>query len=223
MDTKKYNCNNPKCEFYVPMGRVGSLVIQAPVVLTRLKISIPITSNIDLPDSYNNINTLSNKVFLSKPNIDCNGTLSIEGYIEKKIEYMESCQLSTKIPFGTEVPVNYSILPEFKDCNNESKTYYKKSPYKISFSIDSIDIESDSYKIVECSYENSMTVSIKLTLTQNQYVFIPEPEGDVLLYKSNAVQSDNANDDCYYIVGYDKCSGLIANKKSSKCHPNNKD
>lgn len=223
MDKKKCNCNNAKCEFYVPMGRVGSLVIQAPVILSCLKISIPITSNIDLPDSYENIKTISNKIFLSKPNIDCNNKLFIDGYIEKKIEYMKSCQLSTNIPFDAEVPINYSIVPAFKDCINENKNYYKKSPSQISFSVDSIDIECDSYKVVECSYENSMTLSIKLTLTQNQYVFIPEPEGDVLLYKSNAVQSDTTHDVCYYIVGYDKRSGLIANKKSLECQTNNKD
>ena len=181
MNNKKKNCSDTKYEFYVPMGRVGSLVIQAPVVLSRLKASIPITSNIDISNSYNDINTLSNKVFLSKPTISNNSILSIEGYVEKEIQYSKTCDLNTKIPFNTRIPFKFSVLPEIKNSNNSNSNFYTRSPAQISFSIDSIDIDSDSYNIVNCFYENSMVISIKLTLTQNQYVFIPEPEGNVLL------------------------------------------
>lgn len=213
MDKKKNNCNNTQAEFYIPMGRVGSLVIQAPVVLSIVKVSIPISSNIDISNSYDDVNTLSNKVFLSKPTLN-NSTLSIEGYVEKKIEYMKNCNLNTNIHFDAAVPINFSILPETKNSTNTSNNYYRKPYPKISFSIDSIDIESDLYQIVNCTYENSMVISIKLTLAQNQYVFIPEPEGDVLLQNSNAVQSNDSQDDFYYTVGYDRSSGLIANKIS---------
>lgn len=215
MDKKKNNIdntNNTNSEFYVPMGRVGSLVIQAPVVLSHLKTSIPITANIDLPNSYNNINTLSNKVFLSKPTLNSNFILSIDGYVEKDIEYEKNCNLSTTIPFKTRVPINFSILPENRSSNNENNNYYKKPPSKISFSIDSIDIEYDSYTTANSYYENSMTISIELTLMQNQYVFIPEPEGDVLLQRSNVIQSTNSQENFYYTVGYDRNLGLIANK-----------
>ncbi|HCW54715.1 MAG TPA: hypothetical protein DG753_13495 [Clostridium sp.] len=223
MNKKKNNCNNTQAEFYVPMGRVGSLVIQVPVVLSIVKVSIPISSNIDISDSYDDVSTLSNKVFLSKPTLSNNSNLSIEGYVEKKIEYMTNCNLNTNIPFAATIPVNFSILPETKNSTSTSNNYYKRPSPKISFSIDSIDIESDSYEIVNCTYENSMVISIKLTLVQNQYVFIPEPEGDVLLQKqnSNAIQSNDSQDNFYYTVGYDRNSGLIANKIPINNNSNN--
>ncbi|NME81819.1 hypothetical protein [Clostridium sp. SM-530-WT-3G] len=221
MNRKKNNCNNTQAEFYVPMGRVGSLVIQAPVVLSIVKVSIPISSNIDISDSCNDVSTLSNKVFLSKPVLSNNSNLSIEGYVEKEIEYMTNCNLNTNIPFTATVPINFSILPETKNSTNTSNNYYKKPYPKISFSIDSIDIESDSYKMINCAYENSMVISIKLTLAQNQYVFIPEPEGDVLLQNSNAIQSNDSQENFYYTVGYDRNSGLIANRITVKNNNNN--
>ncbi|MDO5517470.1 MAG: hypothetical protein Q4F66_07930 [Clostridium sp.] len=228
MDNNKCNIKNPKCEFYIPMGRVGSLVIQAPVVLSRLKISIPITSNIDLTDSYENIDTLSNKVFISKPKLKRKNKLSLNGYIEKKIDHKGSCIVTTTIPIYADVPIDFSLIPSYKPSDNECENYYyKKSPSPISFSVDSIEIEEDSYKLVDHSYVNNMIVSIKFTLTQMQYVFIPEPEGDVLLTKSEPLQSQSSTDDFYYTVGYNDCTGLIANKtcleSSSKISENKKD
>ena len=111
MDNNKCNIKNPKCEFYIPMGRVGSLVIQAPVVLSRLKISMPITSNLDLSDSYKNIDTFSNKVFISKPKLKHKNTLSLNGYIEKKVDYMGNCILTTNIPIYADVPIDFSLIP----------------------------------------------------------------------------------------------------------------
>lgn len=217
MDNNKCDIKNPKCEFYIPMGRVGSLVIQAPVVLSRLKISIPITSNIDLTDSYKNIGTFSNKVFISKPKLKHKNILYLNGYIEKKIDYMGNCIQTTNIPLCADVPIDFSLLPSYKSSDKDCENYYyKKSPSHISFSVDSIEIEDDSYKLIDCSYVNNMVVSVKFTLTQMQYVFIPEPEGDVILTKSEPLQSSSSNDDFYYTVGYNNCTGLVANKISIK-------
>lgn len=212
MDNNNCSCQNPKYEFYIPMGRVGSLVIKAPVVLSYLKISIPLSSNIDLSDSYSSLNTLSNKIFLSKPKLK-NGNLYLNGYVEKKIESEGYCIQTTNIPIHSDIPIDFSLLPSYKSpeekCDNY---YYKKSPSPVSFSIESIEIDEDSYNIIDSSYFNNMTISIKIILTQMQYVFVPEPEGDVLLTKSEPLQSQSSNDNFYYTVGYSNCTGLIANK-----------
>lgn len=213
MDNNKCNLQNPKCEFYIPMGRVGSLVIQAPVVLSSLKISIPLSANIDLSDSYNDISTLSNKIFLSKPKLKNRNKLYLNGYVEKKIESKGFCIQTLNIPIHVDIPIDFSLLPSYKSPEKECDNYYyKKSPAPVSFSIESIEIDEDSYSIIDCSYVNNMTISIKITLTQIQYVFIPEPEGDVLLSKSEPLQSQSTNDNFYYTVGFSNCTGLIANK-----------
>lgn len=77
-----------------------------------------------------------------------------------------------------------------------------------------IELIQDNIQYTDSGYVNKLILSLQFSLTQLQYVFIPEPEGDVQLLKPNSntpIQTKKTND-FYYSIGFDNSIGLIANR-----------
>lgn len=218
---KNDKCNNNKCdavscEYYVPMGKVGGLVIQAPVILSNLKVTIPLSETIDLNQPDLNFKTLKNKVFLMHPKLTKENKLFLKGYIDKLLIYSENLKFNLKISFKELIPIDFNQFPIYKKYDNEYCYIKKNEP--ISFNIDFIKIYDDVVEYKTTKYVSSLKLIIQLSLIQIQNVFIPEPEGDVKLLPSNlqpVVQSNLSNIDFYYTLGYNPDIGLIANKTIS--------
>ena len=108
------NLNELKCEYYIPMGKPGSIVIKAPVVLSTLKISIPINKRINLNSKSSRIEIISNKISIKKPKFNKDNRLVINGYIHKYIKYFNNNSnknigrnLEVKIPINSEILINF--------------------------------------------------------------------------------------------------------------------
>ncbi|SFC51950.1 hypothetical protein [Clostridium uliginosum] len=209
-----------KCEYYVPMGKPGAFIIKVPIVLSNLKISIPIKKKIDLNKNCRGIKTNHNKVYLKNSKLNSNGKLLVNGYIHKSLKYsiynldkITEQSMNVDIPVAANVTINFDQIPICKTPNSEACFYEKSTP--IHCSLDCIEILKDSVCNSSSHYYIEMIISLKLTLTQVQNVFIPEPEGNFMLLSDNSkvLSLDNINEDnSYCVVGYDPKKGLIANK-----------
>lgn len=223
MNEKNTVSNNISCEYYVPLGKAGSLVIQAPVVLSRLKIDIPLSTKINLPKSCVNLKTKQNKVFIKKPRLSPENKLILTGHIEKSLLYASSDLDNTinmennktfnlYIPIEEHISINFDQIP----VRNEKQTqyYYEKGDEPINYNMESIQLINDDIEFTDLGYVSELKLSLQFSLTQLQYVFIPEPEGDVILLQphSNKPLQNPNNDNFYYSIGFDHSTGLVANK-----------
>ena len=223
MNEKNTISNNISCEYYVPLGKAGSLVIQAPVVLSRLKITLPFSTKINLSTTSLNVKTKQNKVFIKKPRLSSENKLILTGHIEKFLLYTyndsenNSESKNTKIfnlyiPIEEQTTINFDQLPVNYEKNTEY--YYEQGSEPINYNMESIQIVKDEIEYTDSGYINELTLCLQFSLTQLQYVFIPEPEGDVILLQphSNKPVQNPSNDNFYYSIGYEHSTGLVANK-----------
>lgn len=223
MNEKDTVSNNISCEYYVPLGKAGSLVIQAPVVLSRLKITIPLLTKINLSKFCLNLKTKQNKVFIKKPRLSSENKLILTGHIEKLLFYTSSDSDNTEniknnktfnlyIPIENYISINFDQIPVRSE--KSTQYYYEKGDEPISYNMESIQIINDNIEYTDSGYVSELTLCLQFSLTQLQYVFIPEPEGDVILLQphSNKPLQNPNNDNFYYSIGYDHSIGLIANK-----------
>lgn len=223
MNEKNTVSNNISCEYYVPLGKAGSLVIQAPVVLSRLKITLPLSTKINLSKTALNVKTKQNKVFIKKPRLSSENKLILTGHIEKLLFYTHNKAENTSdlkdtktfnlyIPIDEQITVNFDQLPVHFEKNTEY--YYEQGSEPINYNMESIQIINDEIEYTDSGYINELTLCLQFSLTQLQYVFIPEPEGDVILLQphSNKPVQNPSNDNFYYSIGYEHSTGLIANK-----------
>lgn len=118
MNEKNTVSNNISCEYYVPLGKAGSLVIQAPVVLSRIKITIPLSSKINLSKSCMKLKTKQNKVFIKKPRLSDENKLILTGHIEKFIFYTDTdsndiLNINNSKLFNLYIPIEEYITMNF--------------------------------------------------------------------------------------------------------------
>lgn len=212
------NSNKVNCEYYVSMGKPGSLIIKAPVVLSNLKISIPITTELNFHARYINISENTNKISLSTLEITGNNELIIKGFIYKSLKYsINKIDINSTKNFNLDIPIEEKININFEQIpinnNIDFKLYYQKNSQPIYCDLDYIQILQDIVTKKNNTYINEIIISLHLSLTQVQNVFIPEPEGNVLILKENSngfildkIDTNKPN----YVIGLNPQKGLIA-------------
>lgn len=210
--------NEVKCEYYVPMGKPGVVVIKVPVVLSILKISIPINNKFRLDTYCSRMEIVSNKISINKPKINKDNKLLIKGNVHKYIKYFNdnlNNNLEIDIPINSEIIINFNQIPIYNQ--ESSKGIFCEKSHTINCNINSIELITDCISELESIYCNEIVIDMTITLTQIQDVFIPEPEGKFILNSTNIKVAEDY-EYCYesnsrnYLVGYDNNKGLIANK-----------
>lgn len=212
------NSNKTNCEYYVSMGKPGSLIIKAPVVLSNLKISIPITTELNFEESYINISENTNKISLSTIEITGNNELIIKGSIYKTLKYSINKITPNSIKsFNLDIPIEEKIAIDFDQIpinnNIDFKLYYQKNSQPIYCDLDYIQVLQDIVTKKNNSYINEIIISLHLSLTQVQNVFIPEPEGNVLILNENSngfILNKVDTNKTSYMIGFNPEKGLIA-------------
>lgn len=212
------NSNKVNCEYYVSMGKPGSLIIKAPVVLSNLKISIPITTELNFKESYINISENTNKISLSTLEITGNNELIIRGSISKVLKYsINKINLNSSKSFNLDIPIAEKININFDQIpinnNIDFKLYYQKNSQPIYCDLDYIQVLQDIITKKDNNYINEIIVSLHLSLTQVQNVFIPEPDGNVLILNENSngfILGNVDTDEPSYMIGFNPKKGLIA-------------
>ncbi len=82
------NCDDINYDYYVPMGKPGSLVAKIPIILTYFEFSFPLYFKLD-PNNYINLNDNtrnSNRVIIDTISLNKNKQLIIHGIFIKKIK-----------------------------------------------------------------------------------------------------------------------------------------
>lgn len=212
------NSNKINCEYYVSMGKPGSLIIKAPVVLSNLKISIPITTELNFKESYINISENTNKISLSTLEITGNNELIIRGSISKVLKYsINKLNLNSSKSFNLDIPIAEKININFDQIpinnNIDFKLYYQKNSQPIYCDLDYIQVLQDIITKKDNNYINEIIISLHLSLTQVQNVFIPEPDGNVLILNENSngfILGKVDTDEPSYMIGFNPKKGLIA-------------
>lgn len=214
--------NGVKCDYYVPMGKPGSIVIKAPVVLSTLKISIPINKKINLNSKCSRIEIMSNKISIKKPKFNRDNKLVINGCIHKYIKYFNNSfnkdigrNLEIKTPINSKILISFDQIPIYNPVSDKNIFYEESKAIKCSF--ECVKLISDCILQSGDNYFNDSLLELTVTLTQIQNVFVPEPDGDFILISNNlkSKQFKNnsfENNDSNYLVGYDSSRGLIANR-----------
>ncbi|MGG7079489.1 hypothetical protein [Clostridium sardiniense] len=212
------NSNKINCEYYVSMGKPGSLIIKAPVVLSNLKISIPITTELNFNESYINISENTNKISLSTLEITGNNELIIRGSISKVLKYsINKLNLNSSKSFNLDIPIAEKININFDQIpinnNIDFKLYYQKNSQPIYCDLDYIQVLQDIITKKDNNYMNEIIISLHLSLTQVQNVFIPEPDGNVLILNENSngfILGKVDTNEPSYMIGFNPKKGLIA-------------
>ena len=207
------------CEYFVTLGKPGSLVIKAPVVLGTITIKISKATNIPFDPSYIDVLENINKLSLNPLDLDGDSTLLISGLINKTLKYttitnsIKSLTLNIPINECLEIKLNHSPILDTIDF----KFYYHKKPNPISCELNYIKIEKDIIKKEKNGFFNEFSILLNVSLTQIQDVFIPEPEGEfIVLDKDSNKFKINSPSSPEYIVGYNPEKGLIAENLTDK-------
>lgn len=207
------------CEYFVTLGKPGSLVIKAPVVLGTITIKLSKTTNIPFDPSYIDVLENINKLSLNPLDFDGDSTLLISGLINKTLKYttitnsIKSLTLNIPINECLEIKLNHSPILDTIDF----KFYYHKKPNPISCELNHIKIEKDVIKKEKNGFFNEFSILLNVSLTQIQDVFIPEPEGEfIVLDKDSNKFKINSPSSPEYIVGYNPEKGLIAENLTDK-------
>ena len=207
------------CEYFVTLGKPGSLVIKAPVVLGTITIKISKATNIPFDPSYIDVLENINKLSLNPLDLDGDSTLLISGLINKTLKYttitnsIKSLTLNIPINECLEIKLNHSPILDTIDF----KFYYHKKPNPISCELNYIKIEKDIIKKEKNGFFNEFSILLNVSLTQIQDVFIPEPEGEfIVLDKGSNKFKINSPSSPEYIVGYNPEKGLIAENLTDK-------
>lgn len=207
------------CEYFVTLGKPGSLVIKAPVVLGTINIKLSKATNIPFDPSYIDVLENINKLSLNPLEFDGDSTLLISGLINKTLKYttitnsIKSLTLNIPINECLEIKLNHSPILD----NIDFKFYYHKKPNPISCELNHIKIEKDVIKKEKNGFFNEFSILLNISLTQIQDVFIPEPEGEfIVLDKGSNKFKINSPSSPEYIVGYNPEKGLIAENLTDK-------
>ena len=207
------------CEYFVTLGKPGSLVIKAPVVLGTITIKLSKTTNIPFDPSYIGVLENINKLSLNPLDFDGDSTLLISGLINKTLKYttitnsIKSLTLNIPINECLEIKLNHSPILDTIDF----KFYYHKKPNPISCELNHIKIEKDVIKKEKNGFFNEFSILLNVSLTQIQDVFIPEPEGEFIVLDKNSNKFKiNSPSSPEYIVGYNPEKGLIAENLTDK-------
>ncbi|MGG7176892.1 hypothetical protein ACQPU1_04815 [Clostridium paraputrificum] len=216
----KVHHSKSKDTYYTHMGKAGPLVIKAPVVLSDLKILIPISTILSLDKDYISATSDYNKVIISKLELKNEKELLISGFLLKLLEcsILENNRLCKynrvfKIPIDKKICIEFNQQPNLScKCCNTLQTFDSEP---INCHLDSIELLKDSSEYSCYEYLSEMIISVRLSLSQVQNVFIPEPEGNVYLQSKgskNFILAEDYNKDFYYLVGENPKKGLIAEK-----------
>ncbi|WP_419747758.1 hypothetical protein ACNULB_08845 [Clostridium perfringens] len=215
------NLNKINCEYYAPMGKPGSLVIKAPVILSKLKISIPIYTKINLKENYINVIDKNNKILLDTLKIRGENELVIKGNISKTLKYFSNKYsinslktFNMNIPIKEKVNINFNQAPINSNIN--LKLYYQKSSQPIYCELECIKIAKDIITKINNTYVNKFGIYLYLSLIQVQDVFISEPEGNAFILRENSkyfVLDESDFEKENYLIGFNPQKGLIAKKQ----------
>ncbi len=218
------NCNDINYDYYVPMGKPGSLVAKIPIILTYFEFSFPLYFKLD-PNNYINLNDNSrnsNRVLINTISLNKNKQLIIHGIFIKKIKYSDiydskpsiKCNI-IKIPINKVLNIKFLHEPNLSiDKTNISN---KLNINPIKYTIKHVKVSDSSYSTTSDNSVNAITLSIKLYLSQVQNVFIQEPAGNFVLLNKNSPNfkySEPSSSDLY-VVGFNKEKGLIADYMSN--------
>lgn len=215
------NKSTATCEYFVTLGKPGSLVIKAPVVLGTISVKLSKITNIPFDSAYIDILENINKISLNPLNLNGDSYLIINGLISKTLRYttdsiansIKSLTLNIPINECLEIKLNHSPILDTIDF----KFYYHKKPNPISCELNYIKIEKDIIKKEKNGFFNEFSILLNVSLTQIQDVFIPEPEGEfIVLDKDSNKFKINSPSSPEYIVGYNPEKGLIAENLTDK-------
>ncbi|WP_252229870.1 MULTISPECIES: hypothetical protein [unclassified Clostridium] len=218
------NCNDINYDYYVPMGKPGSLVAKIPIILTYFEFSFPLYFKLD-SNNYINLNDNSrnsNRVLINTISLNKNKQLIIHGIFIKKIKYSDVYDTKPSIKCNTiKIPINKVLNIKFLHEPNLSidKTNIsnKLNINPIKYTIEHIKVSDSSYSTTTDNSVNAITLSIKIYLSQVQNVFIQEPAGNFVLLNKNSPNfkySEPSSSDLY-VVGFNKEKGLIADYMSN--------
>lgn len=239
MTNEKENCyedsknlNKNKTTFLTPMGSCESVVGMLPVVLSDFETNIYCEFSYKTPIS--SVQTQKNKIHIKNCKLlNKNSNLLIEGIITKEITATfvpcypcKNKKLILTIPFKTIVDIEYYVSPakdaEFKSlsCNEScdskvffspaSKLYSSHNYTKISECTNSVKCKNAKNQIEE--YVTKITLSLGISIFQEQRIFLLEPDGESLVIAEslplcNYLESTNISG---FEVGIDKEKGLIS-------------
>lgn len=165
------NCNDINYDYYVPMGKPGSLVAKIPIILTYFEFSFPLYFKLD-PNNYINLNDNSrnsNRVLINTISLNKNKQLIIHGIFIKKIKYSDVYDSKPSIKCNTiKIPINKVLNIKFLHEPNLSidKTNIsnKLNINPIKYTIDHVKVSDSSYSTATDNSMNAITLSIKLYL-----------------------------------------------------------
>ncbi|MDR5586374.1 MULTISPECIES: hypothetical protein [Clostridium] len=213
------NCDYINYDYYVPMGKPGSLIAKIPIVLTYFEFSFPLYFKLE-PNNYINLNDNSrnsNRVIIDKISLNKNKQLIINGIFIKKIKCSDMCDAEssnkcTTIKISINKVLNIKFLHKPNLSTNKTNIFNKHNINPIKYTIEHVKISDSSYSSQNNNSINKIILSIKLYLSQVQSVFIPEPDGNFVLLNKNSPSFKCTNPNCsdLYVVGFNKDKGLIA-------------
>lgn len=209
------------CDYFVTMGKPGSLVIKAPVVIGNITVTLSKTTNIPFDSSYIDIIENINKLSLKPLDLSGNSDLLISGLISKTLQYTVNNHMNSTKTLTLNIPLSECLQIKFNQApildTIDFKYYYHKKPDSISCELNYIKIEKDIIKRDNSGFINELVILINISLTQIQDVFIPEPEGEfIVLDKNSNSFKINPQPKTEYVVGYNPDKGLIAENKTKK-------
>ncbi|WP_252241921.1 hypothetical protein [Clostridium sp. ZBS18] len=218
------NCNDINYDYYVPMGKPGSLVAKIPIILTYFEFSFPLYFKLE-PNNYINLNDNSrnsNRVLINTLSLNKNKQLIIHGIFIKKIKYSDIYDSKPSIKCNTiKIPIhkvlNIKFLHEPNLSIDKTNISNKLNINPIKYTIKHVNVSDSSYSTTSDNSVNAITLSIKLYLSQVQNVFIQEPAGNFVLLNKNSPNfkySEPISSDLY-VVGFNKEKGLIADYMSN--------
>ncbi|WP_315080732.1 hypothetical protein [uncultured Clostridium sp.] len=218
------NYNDINYDYYVPMGKPGSLVAKIPIILTYFEFSFPLFFKLK-SNNYINLNDNSrdsNRVIIDNILLNKNKQLIIHGVFIKKIEYSDmrdakssiKCT-SIKIPINKVLNINFLHNPNLSTDKTNILNKHKIQPIK--YTIEHVKVSDSSYSALTDDSVNAIILSIKIYLSQVQNVFIPEPDGNFALLNKNSPHFKYSGSNCkdLYVVGFNKDRGLIADYMSN--------
>ncbi len=206
--------NEAKCQYCIPMGKPGAVIIKAPVVLSIINVSIPINKKFRIDNFCSKMEIVSNKISIKTLEINKDNKLFINGNMHKSIRCFRdkiNSKLEMDIPINSEILINFDQMPIYN--KKKSKEIFYEESNKINCKINFVELIKDRILKLDSIYCNEVILCITITLTQIQDIFIPEPEGDFILTSTNLKETESyKNCNFNYLVGYDNDKGLVANK-----------
>ena len=220
-----YMSRNILNDFYIPLGVPGPLVIEAPTVLIDVQIPFALTYRLK-NDNYINLEDISrnnNRIYINNIELLNNKKLQISGIFYKKLQktnkyYPDLCGTEEyiKIYINDIVRLNCTPQLDLNICENNILQNIDTSKISIHPSkacIEKIYLEK-SHKVTFLK----ILLSIRIQILQNQKIFIPEPDGNVILLNKNSPKFKHHFSTLppEYVIGYNPKNGMIAEQIESE-------